>query len=138
MLPRMEAWEEIEGAKEFAKWFGGWPSFHDAELQHIHFNSDGPTSLLVYAFAMLNETDEKGYYKCTKHVMVEFSLFGIDKVEIEGQDCYAGNILMSLGCTKNAESLQLEWSATLGLGALLTAKSIALKFTPLEGPPPTR
>jgi hypothetical protein len=134
MLPRMEAWEQIEGAQAFVDWFGRWPSFHDAEVVHLHLNTQGPSSLLIYTSEMLTETDEKGYFKSAKHVNVEFLLFELEKVEIEGEEFCVGNILMFMACTKEGECLTLDWHSLLGIGALLSARQVTLNFTPLDGP----
>jgi hypothetical protein len=129
----MEVWEQIDGAKEFVDWFGGWPAFHDAELLHLHLNRKGESSILLYAFEMTSEVDEKGYYKLTKHVLVELLLDDITELDLT--DFSSGNILFGLTAAEEANGIRLTIDPCWGIGGSLLAKRVALKFTPIDDRP---
>ena len=63
---------DIQGVSELEKWFGYWPSFHDAELVALHLNRKGNSSLSVHTWEMTKELNDKGYYVLAKHIVVEF------------------------------------------------------------------
>jgi hypothetical protein len=76
--------EAVEGAKDLREWFGFWPSFHDAEVISLHQNRSATSSLLLHTWEMAKETDERGYYVLTKHVVVEFLLEEILDLSLKG------------------------------------------------------
>jgi len=68
-------------------WFGYWPSLHDAEVLSVDFNRDieqsGPGLYLkVHAFEMTREVNEKGYFKCIKHCIIQFRFETVDDVSL--------------------------------------------------------
>ncbi len=128
-----ETWEQLEGAKAFVEWFGRWPSFHDAEVVHLHLNRLETSSLLVYAFEMTNDTDEKGYYKLAKHVLEEFILEGIEELDLCGFS--SSNYLMSLSVATKEGRIQISFTAAWGIGGSITADEVSLRFTPIPERP---
>lgn len=130
----MEAWEYIEGAQRLVSWFGRWPTFHDAEVVHLHLNRTGKSSLLVYAFEMTDELDEGGVYKIVKHVLIEFLLEDIQELELE--DFSQQNVLFGLGVHYNENKKEIVLDSTWGVGGTIQAKHISLTFTPINGKPP--
>jgi hypothetical protein len=68
-------------------WFGYWPSLHDAEVLSVDFHRDieqsGPGLYLkVHAFEMTREVNEKGYFKCIKHCIIQFRFETVDDVSL--------------------------------------------------------
>src|SRR5262245_26846346 len=65
---------EFENAEELLSIFGGWPSFHDAEVLRVSLDrsgSEGPTlEAVIHVFEMTSEVDSKGFYVLTNHTEV--------------------------------------------------------------------
>ena len=64
----------IKGADRVTKNFGGWQSFHDAEVIRIMLDrsgSDGPSlEMQIHAFEMTREVDPSGYYVNKNHSLI--------------------------------------------------------------------
>ena len=65
----MNAVPEIPGADEVVAWFGGWPSFHDAEVLEFLFVRKGTSYLRLHAWVMTDQLDARGYYVLDKHAV---------------------------------------------------------------------
>ena len=83
--------------------FGYWPSFHDSEVisllmdrRSILFDSvhNARIELVVHAFEMTTEVNEKGYFVLNKHHLVHFEFETVDEVNLKGFNHQ--NALMSL------------------------------------------
>ena len=56
---------QIDGAQEVSAFFGGWPSFHDAEVLQLALAlvRDGISKLVVDVATYSDQTNEKGEYR---------------------------------------------------------------------------
>ena len=81
-MPLPTELELIAGAKELFDWFGYWPDFHDAEVLKFHLDPATSSSLVVHTWEMTNRVNAEGYYDLTKHVVVEFVLEEMSKVDL--------------------------------------------------------
>ena len=78
---------DFENATELERVFGGWPSFHDAEVLTASFDrsgNDGPTlQLVVHVFEMTPEVDAKGYFVLKNHTEVTmiFTKIAVNRFE---------------------------------------------------------
>jgi hypothetical protein len=122
-------WEQIEGAKEFVEWFGSWPSFHDAEVIHLHLNRTGTTSLLIHTWEMTGEVLPSGFYSLRKHVEVELLLEEVRDLELA--DFNQQNVIFGLNVEPVESGLRVSLDGCYGIAGHLEAKSAALRFTPL-------
>ena len=67
--------------------FGCWPSFHDAPLLSLeHVPTAGSVDLLIHAFEMMRETDERGYFLTTKHHLIRFKFLGASEPDFSQFD----------------------------------------------------
>ena len=66
----------IPGADQVVKWFGYWPTFHDAEILSITLNRSGESRIVIHAFERASEIDHRGRYVLVKHANVTFALEG--------------------------------------------------------------
>lgn len=63
--------KHIQNAERVVAAFGYWPSFHDARVDGVQV--DGSTVMFtVHGFEMTSETDERGYFRLSKHHEVRF------------------------------------------------------------------
>jgi hypothetical protein len=89
---------EFENAVALTSIFGGWPSFHDAEVLRVSLDrsgSEGPTlDAVIHVFEMTSEVDPKGYYVLTHHT--ELSLRFTEVVLSRCQWFNHQNVLSSL------------------------------------------
>ena len=76
--------------------FGYWPSFHDARVVHFRYSDAGPgtVDLTLHASEMTSEVDGRGYFRLTKHHLVQFAFHGLSEVDLER--FLADNILYEL------------------------------------------
>jgi hypothetical protein len=72
----MTVLEHINGADHLTDRFGGWPSFHDAEVVRLvldRHGANGPTvEMLVHTWLMTDKVDEQGHYVLENHTLVRF------------------------------------------------------------------
>ena len=82
----MTVLEHITGADRLTSRFGGWPSFHDAEVVRLMLDrrgENGPTAeMVVHAWLMTNKVDDRGYYVLEKHSLVRFVFDRITSIEL--------------------------------------------------------
>jgi Immunity protein 50 len=85
----------IVGSEKLTSIFGGWPSFHDAEVHELHFHRghvDTDNNLYefprltvkVHLWLMTNDVDQKGYYVSTKHTLTTMKFYDVDEFKMEG------------------------------------------------------
>ena len=123
-----EAWEQIEGAGAFVDWFGSWPSFHDAEVIHLHLNRAATSSLLINTQEMTSDVLPSGFYGSRKNVDVEFLLNEVQDLELA--EFNEQNVIFGLSVEAVENGLRISLDGCYGLAGYLIAKSIALNFTP--------
>jgi hypothetical protein len=78
----------IENDEALTRIFGGWPSFHDAEVLSVHLDrgdKDGASlEARIHVFKMTSEVDERGYYVLTDHTLVTLFFANIILRELRG------------------------------------------------------
>jgi hypothetical protein len=119
---------EIHGAQGLYDWFGYWPKFHDAEVVSLHLDRREPSSLLVHTWEMTNKVDDRGYYAMEKHVVVEFLLEEIAKLELHGFSHQ--NVIFGLDLEKQDEGFVVSLDPCYGLTGTIQAKKITIRLTP--------
>lgn len=62
----MDTPRHIRGTELVLDAFGYWPAFHDARVSDVRVGG-GVVSFTIRAFEMTKETDERGYFRLTKH-----------------------------------------------------------------------
>lgn len=67
---------DIPGAEDVVRWFGQWPSFHDAEVISIPLHRSKGVIVEIHAFETSSEVDTRGYYVQAKHAIITFALDG--------------------------------------------------------------
>ena len=82
----MTVLEHIAGADRLTSRFGGWPSFHDAEVVRLVLDrrgANGPSAdLVVHAWLKTDKVDDRGYYVREKHTLVRFFFERITAIEL--------------------------------------------------------
>ena len=78
--------------------FGGWPSFHDAEVLRLHLDrpgSEGPIlEIAIHVFEMTKDVDSKGYSVLRRHTEVTLRFTRVRSLRVESFN--GQNVLSSL------------------------------------------
>jgi hypothetical protein len=135
----MTAPDQIMGADRLLERFGGWPSFHDAEVVRLSFDRRGdhrPTAeMLVHAWLMTDKVDDRGYYVLEKHTLVRFVFERLASCEIA--EFNHQNVLFGLQVTPETVDGEAAFRVTLdpsyGLtGSLVCGRVVVADVTPCD------
>ena len=121
---------DIPGAAAVSTWFGEWPSFHDAEILHLHLNRAGTSQLSVHAWKVSPEVDAQGQFHREKHAVVTFELKDISDLELF--DFSQQNVLASLDVVHDASGFHVLLSPSYGIGGRIDAGHVSVSLTPGE------
>ena len=120
--------QSIPGATEFIEWFGGWPSFHDAEVLRICLDRANISTVEIHVFKMTSEVDNEGHYVLTNHAKLRFLLddiSGCNLTEFSHQ-----NVIDDLQILPAEERHQIKLFSIYGVDGDITGKIIVLEFEP--------
>ena len=124
---------DVPGADEVVSWFGYWPSFHDAEVLHLHLNRRGASRLSIHVWHMTDTTREhegKRYFVREKHAIVTFELGDISDLDLS--DFSAQNVLSSLHVERDGEVFRLRLNSSYGVGGRIDADQCSVSLEPGE------
>ena len=110
----MNFFPEIPGADELFQWFGGDPSFHDAEVLELHLNRSGSSRIRVMTVF--------------KPATVTFSLKGITNLELA--DFSSQNVIFDLHLEKRDGVFRLTMSPCYGIAGFVEATELAIDIAP--------
>jgi hypothetical protein len=119
---------QIGGAEQVAAFFGGWPSFHDAEVLQLSLVRDGISKLVLSAACYSVQTDENGIYRREGHVLVTFSLECV--VDLHLEDFRPHNVLSSLTLEQRDGPVALTLQPNDGLAGRITCKRVLVSLEP--------
>lgn len=123
--------------------FGGWPSFHDAEVLRIHldrFGPGGPTlDVVIHVFEMTNEVDAKGFYVLKNHTEVTLRFVGISGLKLEGFNhqnvLWDLEVLQIAAPASDGQRLQVSMPSSYGMDAEFECdRAIVADVRPFVGP----
>jgi len=107
----------IENAKLIESIFGGWPSFHDAEIHDIVITRDcasgAQMDIKIHHWQGTGEVDSTGHYVSIHHTLSTFRFVGIDDLEIVGFN--RQNVIADL---------EISEAAVPGVGYLVSLPSL--------------
>jgi len=118
----------IPGAEDLAEWFGGWPSFHDAEIIDLHLQWAGRSRIRIHAWQITNEVDPDGYYVTDHHVVVTFWFEEITGLALTGFN--PQNVIAGLDVEKTASGYRIRLEPCYGLAGEIEAGSVRISFQP--------
>ena len=128
----MTVLEQITGADRLTSRFGGWPSFHDAEVVRLVLDrrgANGPTAeLVVHAWLVTDKVDHRGYHVLEKHTLVRFLFERITSIELS--EFNHQNVLFGLGIAAEVVEGEPAFRVTLdpsyGLGGSLVCGRVVV------------
>ena len=121
---------QVEGLAEFIDWFGGWPTFHDAEVTRVELDRSAPSRIDVFTFELGDSIGIDGCLSMLKSVLVSFWLEQIQSLQI--QDFNQQNVLSGLAFTKAPAGFELTLMPCFGLNGVVVARSVRISFTPVN------
>jgi Immunity protein 50 len=115
----------LRGSDAVMQWFGGWPSFHDAEIISLNLARTGQSVLRVYP-----------YYP-GKPATVDFIFEEITDVELA--DFSGQNVIFSLGIEEvidqtKEKAIRVTLSPCYGLAGRIDAKRLRVELLPGKSP----
>jgi hypothetical protein len=116
---------ELAGAETVTQWFGGWPSFHDAEVISVFLARRGSSVLRVYP------------YNPQKPATVEFVLEDVTDIELHDFSCQ--NVIFSLdvetAIDQNGDKVyRLTLAPCYGVAGRIDAKSLRVELSTGKSP----
>lgn len=123
--------DSIPGGAALLEWFGGRvPSFHDSEVLRLTLERErASATLAVHAFQMTSEIDSRGYFVCTRHVVVTFRLFWVESLELDGFNFQ--NALLGLSVTRDkSRGFIVEMEPAYGIGGTIHALEMEIALEP--------
>jgi immunity protein 50 of polymorphic toxin system len=119
---------DIQGATAVSAWFGRWPSFHDAEVLHLHLNRVGASRLSIHAWNILPEVEATGHYRTEKHAVVTFELEDISDLELS--DFSQQNVLAQLDVVRDSSGVHVRLYPSYGIGGRIDAGNVMVSLAP--------
>ena len=121
----------VEGSERLTSIFGGWPSFHDAEVIEFHlWRGDVEPTAARYIFPVLttkihlweltSEIDASGHYVLRHHTLATLRFHDVDSLRMEGFNHQ--NAIFSLSITREEPEdaqpyLSVEFEPAFGIAA---------------------
>jgi hypothetical protein len=125
----MDILDELPGGDILKDWFGGTPSFHDAEVLSIDMRRAGATcELRVHAFEMTEKVDEGGRFVRTKDAVVVFLLEGLTTLDLTNFN--EQNAIFALSLERAAGGFKLIIDASYGVCGFFEAREVRIKLEP--------
>jgi len=120
--------ESVPGLNDLTRWFGSFPSFHDAEVTWMMLDRSKQSRIAIHAFEETDKVDSRGFGVCTKHAIVTFVLEGIVDATVEGFN--RQNVLNGLSFDRTAEGFRLVLEGSHGANATLNAERVQIELQP--------
>ncbi|WP_088844651.1 Imm50 family immunity protein [Hymenobacter gelipurpurascens] len=80
---------------------------------------------------MVNELDEQGYYKQTKHCVIEIQFIGITEIEFDSFGYQ--NVIFDLAFEENGSNIECRLDSSNGLEATIVAEEVlVMSLTPIQ------
>lgn len=141
-------YDSIPGGAELLEWFGGEPSFHDAEIISLNLNRSGASTLSLHSYIVTGKVDNEGYIVSDRHVVVTFTFEDIMDLQLDGfspQNVISGLILQRAtdrgrdnyyALPKSPDDIEddieIELEPCYGLDGFIRAKKVSVTFEPGE------
>ena len=119
---------DIPGADDVVKWFGQWPTFHDAEILSVHLVRGGRSIIRVHAWKPVTQTDAGGRFIREKEAIIVFEFAGIKDLHLEGEDADKQNVISGLTVEKVQNGYRLVLGPCYGLAGEIVAAELIVRL----------
>ena len=134
-----DASAQIVGSEQLTRIFGGWPSFHDAEVHEMQFEGSDKAqqpaipefprlTTKIHLWTMTKDVDQRGYYILKNHTLATLRFYEIEELKMEGFNHQ--NVLFGLEISKKARDegrspiFAVDFDSSFGVGAVFTCQRI--------------
>lgn len=119
---------DVPGADDVVRWFGQWPSFHDAEILSVRIERGGRSVIRIHAWNPGTEKDAKGRFIREREAIVVFEFAGIKDVHLEGEDADRQNVISGLTVEKVQEGYRLGLGPCYGLAGEIVVAELTVRL----------
>ena len=126
----------IENSHLLERVFGGWPSFHDAEILRISMNREGPTmDVEIHHWTTTQEVDAKGFFVLKNHTLTVFRFFEFSELDLKW--FAPQNALLELEVVESPASppFTVHMPSSVGCEASFKCERIAVLSSAPHAPP---
>jgi len=133
----------LPGGPELLAWFGGVPSFHDAEIVRVVLNRRAPSTLSIHTWKSTGRVDQQGYFILGRHAVVTFELIDVLDVQLEhfsSQNVVFGLLLSRAGARQDRmryyaanaspDDFEIELEPCYGLNGHVRCRDVSISFVP--------
>jgi hypothetical protein len=132
-MDQIEFPPEVPGAEELVRWFGYWPSFHDAEVIRISLNREGISRLEVRTVETNGELDANGHFANVREAVVCFELESIGALDLH--DFNHQNVVFGIGLKKLRQGYELTLQPCYGVAGAIVAETVRVSYEPVAPTP---
>jgi hypothetical protein len=108
----------IENTELIESIFGGWPSFHDAEIHSISITRDcdsGPQmDVTIHHWEMTSDVDARGYFVLRHHTLSTLRFSGVSDLQLA--DFNHQNVLFDLEISESGSDSRFSVSMPTSFG----------------------
>ena len=122
----MNGIEDLPGGAELCSWYGGVPSFHDAEIIDLQLHRSGASRFRVHAWKLTDKVNEEGYYVLEKHFVATFVLERVIGLELSGFNHQ--NVIAGLSISRSPDAYELVLKDSWRLSGSVHARPISIEF----------
>jgi hypothetical protein len=112
----MEKFPDVPGADKLLQWFGGSPSFHDAEVLQLHLDRSNTSWIRIMT--------------TYKPVVVTFRLEEVADLELADFSCQ--NVISALTLERKDKVYRLTLSPCFGIAGFIEAERIEIEISPVS------
>src|SRR5262245_20057986 len=120
----------IPGVDDVVRWFGRWPSFHDAEVLEVDLQRSGRSAVRIWAFRMTRELDASRHFVLDRHAVVTFWLEDVADLELD--DFSVQNVISSLTLEPSPRGFKLTLSPCFGIAGYIEAARVSVAIEAAE------
>jgi Immunity protein 50 len=127
----------IEGAAELVHFYGYWPSFHDARVETITIEREGPTVTITFITNDLVVKD--GQKQGDRLAKVTLRWYEVEEVDLRATEWGEENWVWDLNLAAHENGLRTELLPNEGIGGSILARRMELlEVQPIEAFPGAR
>jgi hypothetical protein len=119
---------DVPGADDVVRWFGQWPSFHDAEVLSVRLERGGRSVIRVHAWNVGAATDTDGRFIREKEGIVVFEFAAIKDLHLEGEDADVQNVIAGLIVERVSAGYRLVLAPCYGLAGEIVAEELMVRL----------
>jgi len=118
---------DFPGAADVVRWFGYWPTFHDAEVLSIRFDRESGCKVAIYTFESGPDTDAAGFYVRRKDAVVTFSMEGFAPDNQNRVESFnGGNVLFGARVHHRPDGYELELDGCFGVEGSIVCERMSV------------